>query len=121
MTKSANERRDACRQAVAGLSLVVFLAAVMGIGGIFLFRDLPVYLGFDIERVLSGWELLGFGSLALIAIVILVYAAVTCWLVFARLFLTRAEVLKIACFGPTTGFDRWLINQFFPESKDDVD
>ena len=44
---------------MAGLSLVVLLAAVIGIGGIFLFRDLPVYLGFDIERVLSGWELLG--------------------------------------------------------------
>ena len=59
MTMSANKRRDAFREAVAGLSLVVSLAVVMGVGGIFLFRDLPVYLGFDIERVLSGWELLG--------------------------------------------------------------
>lgn len=115
MRISAQERKQARREALAGLSLMIFLGAIMYFGSLLLFRDLPAYLGYDTQRLLSGWEVLGALVIAILIIVFLVYLSVICWLVFAKLFFTRAEVLRIACYGPTTRFDHWLIDLFFPK------
>jgi hypothetical protein len=89
----------------------------MSFGSVFLFRDRPAYLGYDTLRVLWGWEALAAASVAVLSMGALVYVACVCWLVFATLYFTRAQVSKIVFHGPTTRFDRWLVNKLFPERQ----
>lgn len=120
MRTSAAERKEARRQALAGISLFVILGGVLYRGGVFLFRNVPDKFGYDMQRVLSGWEAVWFAAGALVAIAILLYVGVIAWLIFARLFFTRAEVLtvlRVAHYGQVTRFDRWLINRFFPDDE----
>jgi hypothetical protein len=117
MSPSINDRRQAYRDALAWLSLLAFFVATVAFGGILLLRDLPTYLGFDIQRPLVGWEVLWAIVVIFLIIIALVYLGVVLWLLFARLFLSRVEVSKVVYYGPTTRFERWLFNVLFPERK----
>lgn len=115
MAISTEERKQAGREALAWLSFAVFLMATMGFGAIFLFRDVPAYLGYDMQRTLSGWEAIVTTVVALLVMCVLVYLAVILWLLFAKMVFTRAEVSKIVFYGPTTSVERWLVDRLFPK------
>ncbi|MBT9166584.1 MAG: hypothetical protein DDT25_01275 [Chloroflexi bacterium] len=119
MTISTDERRQAGRETWAWLSFAVFLVASMGLGAVFCFREVPAYLGYDMQRTLSGWEVIGTTLVALLVMSALVYVAAVCWLLFAKLFFSRAEVSKVVFYGPTTPVERWLVDKLFPKAGGD--
>jgi hypothetical protein len=89
----------------------------MGLGSVFAFRDLPVRLGFDMQRRLVGWEMLWVTVIAILVMVFLLYLGAIAWLLFARLFLSKAEVSKVVFYGPTTRFERWLVDALFQQQR----
>lgn len=89
----------------------------MSLGAIYAFRDLPAYFGFDMDRILAGWEVLLVVLVALVVMVALVYLAGIAWLLFAKIFFTKAEVSRVVFYGPTTVLERWLVDRFFPDSE----
>ena len=117
MTDSGEERRKARRDVLAGLSLMASLAVSMGIGSIFACRDLPARLGIDMDRSVGGWEVVWLLAIAIVVVVFLIYVGVVVWLLFARLFFSKAEVSRVAFSGPHTRFDRWLVDTAFRNQR----
>lgn len=103
------------RQAFAWLSFLAFIVASMSFGAIYLFRDLPPRLGFDIDQALSGLEAAGAVLLSMLIMVFLLYLGATLWLLFARLVFSKREVTTVVCYGVTSPLERWLVNKIFPE------
>ena len=113
MTDSGEKRRKARREALAGLSLFAFLAISMGSGAIYGFRYLPAHLGIDVDHSPSGWEAFWIVAIVIVVMVFLLYVGVVAWLLFARLFFSKAEVSRVAFHGAHTRFDRWLVDTAF--------
>ena len=108
------ERRQAARELFAWLSFFVFLGCSLFFGFVPVFDVLPARLGVVDTKgfigLLQGLWLLG---AALLVFVVCVYLGAIAWLLFARLFFSKVEVFRIVCAGPTTRFDRWLVEFLF--------
>jgi len=115
MAISTNERKNAGRQALAWLSFAIFLVVIMGYGVVFFFRDVPAYFGYDMQRPLSGWEVVGTTVAAILVMCALVYVTAVCWLIFAKMFFTRTEVSNVVLYGMTTRVERWLVDKLFSQ------
>lgn len=105
------------RQLAGWTLLLCLIVGFLFFGLIFLFRDLPIYLGYDIDTVLTGWQALQLSSALFCAIVILVYCASICWLYLSRLFLTREETEKIMTTRLVSRLDRWLLEKIHPRNQ----
>jgi hypothetical protein len=117
MIESTHRRKHLGREALVWLSFAAFLMASMGFGSIFIFRDLPTHLGIDMQRRLVGWEILWVAGIVLVVEALLVYLGAIAWLLFARLFFSKAEVSKLVFYGPATRLDRWLLDVMFRETR----
>ena len=109
-----DKRRQARREAFAWLSFAAAVVASIGFGSVFAFRNLPSHFGVDMQRRLAGWELFGVIGVALVIVVFLVYLGAITWLLFARFFFSKLEVSQVVFHGPTTRFERWLVDVLFP-------
>ena len=103
---------------MAGLTLFGFVGASLYYGGLFTWRIVPSLLGIRGEEQIHGFRQATILIAALfVVIVVLIYAAVVAWLLFAKLFFVRSQVEAVARWGPTSRLDRWLIDRFFPERE----
>lgn len=98
----------------AWASFIVFLAAAyFGAAAVMIYSR--VHLGWPSNRPISSWgEMLVTIAVPLLLIVVATYVAGICWLVFARFVFSWQEASMIVCHGPTTRFDRWLLNAIVP-------
>lgn len=101
--------------ALPGLSLFIFVGLTLGGGFICVARYLLPILGIDLDQLAGGLGLLCILVAVIVLGVMLIYGAVVAWLFFAKLFFTRSQVEGVANWGPTSRFDWWLINTFFPK------
>ena len=115
MTKRPQNQQNKQRQALACLTFLLFIVVTMSYGAIYAFRDLPLQLGFDIDRPLQGFETIVAIAFSLFIMVFLLYAGAILWLLFARFVFTKEEAESVVFYGPTTPLERWLVNTIFPE------
>jgi len=112
-----NELSQAKRESLAWISFAIILVATMGFGAVFFLRDVPNYFGYNMQRELTGWGVVGVGLIGISVMSVLVYVAGILWLLLAKFFFSRDEVSKINYYGPTSPIERWLFNKFFPEER----
>ena len=115
MSKLPQNQQNKQRQAFAWFTFLLFIVVTMSYGAIYAFRDLPLQLGFDIDRPLQGFETIVAIVFSLFIMTFLLYAGAILWLLFARFVFTKDEVENVVYFGPTTPLERWLVNTLFPK------
>jgi hypothetical protein len=93
-------------------SLILLLIGSLGGIPILVFRSIPREA---LQREQSILDVIIACLVGLPSIVLLVYLAVSLWLLLWRYLATREEVMQIASSGPLTGFDRWLTARLGPQ------
>lgn len=111
------DRRAAGRETLAWFSAAAFLMVFLSYGSIGAYRGFVELTGFDMQRPVQLWELPLLLAGCLIVLGVLVYLSLVAWLLFAKLFFTRAEVSKVVFYGPTTRLERWLVDVLFPNDE----
>jgi sterol desaturase/sphingolipid hydroxylase (fatty acid hydroxylase superfamily) len=99
---------------LAWLSFAVFLLAFLAFGSVFIYRTVPPLLGYDMSGPVSPVSAIAILAFGVLSVAVLVYLAAILWLLFAKLFFSRHDVSKVVFAGPTTRFDRWLVDTLFP-------
>lgn len=117
MIDPAESRRHAVREASAWLSFAIFLGTSMSIGAIFAFRVLPAQLGIDMDHHPMGVETLWIIGIVVLVMIFLVYVGAIAWMLFARVFFSKAEVSKVVFHGLSTRFDHWLVDTLFRKDR----
>jgi uncharacterized membrane protein len=114
MTRNPN-KKFLQGQSLPGLSLVCILGLFLSIGFIYLFRFVIPALGLNIHMPVGGLGLLLIIFGGTIIAGALTYMGIISWMLVGRLFFTRSQIEKVMNWGPSTAFDRWLLDKFFPE------
>lgn len=117
--KTENDKsKGAVKELILWFAFLVSFVTVLTYGFPIIFHNLLRYIGWDMNQKISGLDIIPVFLIIIMIIVFLVYVAGVIWLLFSKLFFTKKEVSKIFFYGPTTSFDRWLFDIFYPPQKD---
>jgi hypothetical protein len=111
-----HSRKALIRETLARLSFAAFFGASVWGATVVILREVPFYIGTYVQRPLSDWEAAAVTVPSVIVVcLVLNYVGFIAWLLCAKLFLSKAEVSKVAFYHPPTRFDRWLVDSVFPD------
>lgn len=112
-------RKEAVEELIGLLSLVALFVGGIALAGIGLTNYVLPALGIDMEAKLIGWEIVGFLLIASALLVFVAYLSFVVWLLLIPLCLSADSIWRVVRMGPSTRFDRWLVNVVVGESGEE--